>query len=150
MASLSHSCAGKISRYTVKNNHRGKAQHFSKSYCDISEVWYFSKCHYMPSSGLSICVINDNDCHHTAVHSSSYFTYTYYCNDFFKGKNPGWCGSVVWALACEPKGCWFDSQSGHIPGLQLRSPTRGTWEATTHRCFSPSFFPSFPLSKINK
>ena len=23
---------------------------------------------------------------------------------------PGWCGSVDPALACEPRGCWFDSQ----------------------------------------
>ena len=30
---------------------------------------------------------------------------------------PGWCGSVDWVLACEPKGYWFDSQSGHMPGL---------------------------------
>ena len=26
--------------------------------------------------------------------------------------NPGWCGSVDWVLACEPKGPRFDSQSG--------------------------------------
>ena len=35
---------------------------------------------------------------------------------------PGWCGSVDWVPACEPKGCQFDSQSGHTPGLQARSP----------------------------
>ena len=29
-----------------------------------------------------------------------------------------WCGSVDWALACETKGHWFTSQSGHMPGLQ--------------------------------
>ena len=23
---------------------------------------------------------------------------------------PGWCGSVDWVQACEPKGRWFDSQ----------------------------------------
>ena len=45
----------------------------------------------------------------------------------------------------EPNGCWFNSQAGHMPGLQ------GTREATTHWCFSPSLSPSLTLSlKINK
>ena len=35
---------------------------------------------------------------------------------------PGWCGSVDWAPACEPKGHQFDSQLGHMPGLWARSP----------------------------
>ena len=53
--------------------------------------------------------------------------------------------------ACEPKDRQFDSQSGHMPGLQARIPVGGTWEATTHGCFSPSLSPSLPLSlKINK
>ena len=30
-----------------------------------------------------------------------------------------WCGSVDGTPACEPKGRWFDSQSGHMPGLQV-------------------------------
>ena len=56
-----------------------------------------------------------------------------------------------WALACEPKGCWFDFQSGHMPGLQARSPVGGAWEATTHWCFPSSLSPSLPLClKINK
>ena len=55
---------------------------------------------------------------------------------------PGWCGSVDWAQACEPKGRWLDSQSGHVPGLRSRCPVRGVWEATTHWCFSHSPFPS--------
>ena len=37
----------------------------------------------------------------------------------------GWCGSVGWVPAWEPKGCWFDSQSGHMPGLRARSPVGG-------------------------
>ena len=37
-----------------------------------------------------------------------------------KKKCPGWCSSVDGALACKPKGCWFDSQSGHMPGLGAR------------------------------
>ena len=47
-------------------------------------------------------------------------------------RGPGWCGSGDWALACEPKGCQFNSQSGHRPGLWARSPLRGTQEATAH------------------
>ena len=64
---------------------------------------------------------------------------------------PGWCGSVDWTPAWEPKGCWFDSQSGHMSGLQARYPVQGTREATAHWCFSPSLSPSLSLSlKINK
>ena len=48
---------------------------------------------------------------------------------------PSWCSSVDWAQACERKGCWFNSQSGHMPGLQARSPVGGMQEATTHWCF---------------
>ena len=38
---------------------------------------------------------------------------------------PGWCSSVDWAWAWKPKGCQFDSQPGHMPGLQARFPSRG-------------------------
>ena len=31
---------------------------------------------------------------------------------------PGWCGSVDLMPACKPKGCRFDFQSGHAPGLR--------------------------------
>ena len=61
----------------------------------------------------------------------------------------GWCGSVNWAPTCEPKGHWLVSQSGHVPGLQARSPVVGAWEATTHWCFSPSFSFTLPLC-LNK
>ena len=45
------------------------------------------------------------------------------------------------------KNHWFNSQSGHMPGLQAKFPVGGVQEATTHWCFSPSSsFPS-PLSK---
>ena len=61
---------------------------------------------------------------------------------FFTSKKnitgPSWCGSVDWAPACEPKGRWFDSQSGHMPELWARSAVRGGWEATTYWYFSPS------------
>ena len=61
--------------------------------------------------------------------------------------SPGWCGSVDWVLACRLKGGQFDSQSGHMSGLQARSPLGGRWEATlidvslAHYCFSSSFSP---------
>ena len=38
----------------------------------------------------------------------------------------GCCGSVDCALACEPKSCRLDSQSGHMPGLQARSQVGNT------------------------
>ena len=62
----------------------------------------------------------------------------------------GWYSSVDWAWACEPNGCWFGSQSGHMPGLQARSPVGSAWGVTTHWCFSPSLSPSLPLSLKNK
>ena len=71
---------------------------------------------------------------------------------FLREQNsPGWCGLVDWVLAYKPKGCWFDSHSGQMPGLQAKSPVGGMWKATPHCCFSPSLSPSLPLSlKINK
>ena len=54
---------------------------------------------------------------------------------------PGWCGSGDWVLACEPKGCRFDSQSGHIPALWARSPVGGMQEATNVSLFL--FLPPF-------
>ena len=50
-----------------------------------------------------------------------------------------WCGSVHWPQASKPKSRHFDSQSGHMPGLQARSPVGGAWETTAHWCFSPVF-----------
>ena len=75
-----------------------------------------------------------------------------FCFKFKNGKfSSGWCGSVDWALAYEPKGRQFNSQSGHMPRMIARSPVRGAWEATTHGCFSPSLSPSLTLFlKINK
>ena len=60
----------------------------------------------------------------------------------------GWCGSVDWVPACEPKGRWFNSQSEHMPGLWARSPVSGAWEATTHWHIGVSlslFVPPFPF-----
>ena len=36
--------------------------------------------------------------------------------------SPDWCGSVDWTLSHKAKGCWFDPQSGHMPGLWVQSP----------------------------
>ena len=46
---------------------------------------------------------------------------------FFQLKNFSCCGwgTVAWVSACQPKGRWFDSQSGHMPGLRARSPVGG-------------------------
>ena len=62
--------------------------------------------------------------------------------------SPGWCGSVDWVLACKPKGRQFNAQSGHMPGLQARSPVKGRARGNHTMTFlSLSFhFPS-PLSK---
>ena len=46
--------------------------------------------------------------------------------------SPGWCGSGDRVLAWEQKGHWFDSQSGHMLGLQSRAPVGGMREATMH------------------
>ena len=37
---------------------------------------------------------------------------------------PGWCSSMDWAQACQPKGLRFNSKSGHRPGL-WQLPSRG-------------------------
>ena len=47
----------------------------------------------------------------------SYFFFFFF-NPIF---HPGWCGSVDWVPACEPKGCQFYAQSGHMPGLWASS-----------------------------
>ena len=60
------------------------------------------------------------------------------------------------APAWEHKGHQFNSQSGHMPRLQTKSPTRAGKKqpidvSLQHQCFSPSLSPSLPLSlKINK
>ena len=59
--------------------------------------------------------------------------YIYHLDTNYKNNaGPGLCGSVDWVQACEPKRHWSDSQSGHMPGLQARSPVEGELEATTH------------------
>ena len=84
---------------------------------------------------------------------SMWYSHTeYYVATFKKNGwiSPGWCGSVDWVLACEPKGCWFNSQSGNVPGLWARSPVGGVQEETIHWYFSPSLFSFSSPLKINK
>ena len=61
----------------------------------------------------------------------------YYKN---RHSSPGGCGSVDWVQVCKLKGHQFDSQPGHMPGLQCFS----------HTSMFLSLCPSLPLSlKIN-
>ena len=64
--------------------------------------------------------------------------------------SPGWCGSVDWVPAYEPKCHRFDRQPGHMLGLQARSPVGGVQESTTLWCFSPSLSPPLPFSLLKK
>ena len=65
---------------------------------------------------------------------------------------PGRCGLVGWVSSRKPKGGGFDSQSGHMPGLQAPSPVGGTCKrqlidvSLSHQCFSPPLSPSLSIS----
>ena len=66
--------------------------------------------------------------------------------------SPDWCGSVGWVSFWKVKGHWFNSWSGHMPGLQVQPPvrvhTRGKLlnASLKHWCFSPSLPPSLTIS----
>ena len=70
--------------------------------------------------------------------------------------SPDWCNSVGWAPACELRGHWFDSQSGHRPCLRARSPAgecvRGSqWMFLLYMDVSlPLVLPLSLSKKINK
>ena len=53
-----------------------------------------------------------------------------------QGGSPGWCGSLDWVPACKPKGHWFNSQSGHMPGLWARLPGAGHKGEKRENCYS--------------
>ena len=57
---------------------------------------------------------------------------SYLIHVFKSAGGSGWCGSVDSVQVCEPKGCRFNSQSNHMPGLWARSPAGGVIEATAH------------------
>ena len=44
--------------------------------------------------------------------------------------SPVWLSGLSASL--EPKGCWFDSQSGHMLAFRAGSPVGGVRGATTH------------------
>ena len=54
------------------------------------------------------------------------------------------CGSVDWASFCKVKGHWFDSQSGHTPGLQVQSPLGACMRKQPINVSLPPFLPLFP------
>ena len=74
--------------------------------------------------------------------------------------SPDWYGSLAWALSYKPKGHWFDSWSGYMPGLWAKLPFGIVGEATDlinvflahwHFCpFSPSLHLFLKINKIFK
>ena len=58
--------------------------------------------------------------------------------------NPDQCGSAGWAHTTKQKVSGFDSQSGHLPGLQVQSQW-GTVHARSNQSMFLSL--SFSLSK---
>ena len=107
-------------------------------FCCFIRPLYFR---YTKSSTLCVCLSCVN----------KFLPYTFGGHVKIEPNHPGSCGSVDWVLAYEPKGHRFHSRSGHMPGLRARSMVGGTWEVTTHWCFSPSLSPSLPLFlKIKK
>ena len=57
------------------------------------------------------------------------------------------CGSVGCASSCKAKGCWFDSWSGHIPGLWLWSLNGEHRRGNQSMFLSLHFSLSSPVSK---
>ena len=69
--------------------------------------------------------------------------------------SPDWQGSVGWASARKAKGHQFDSCSGPVPGLWMRSPfgirTRDNrWAFLSRVSVSLTLSPSLPLSLKNE
>ena len=50
-------------------------------------------------------------------------------------RGPDQCGPTGWVSFCKAQGRWVDSQSGHMPGLQVWSPV-GCMQEATDCCFS--------------
>ena len=75
-------------------------------------------------------------------------------NEELNFSSSGWCGSGIWAPACELKGHHsIPGQStclGCGPGSPLGAcQGQPVHVSLTHQCFSPSLSPSLPLSKIS-
>ena len=86
---------------------------------------------------VPVCLLT----HHVGLNGK--FERSYYPK-IFKKKISGWCGSVDGVLACERKGLWFDSRSGHMPRLWVRSPDGGRGMRGTQSMFLFAH-QSFPL-----
>ena len=91
------------------------------------------------------------------THHSGYFLLDVFllCHCLFKSVPLTLAGVVqlVEAASHKPEGCQFNSQSGNIPGLQVRSPVAPTQRqkrmisvSLWHLCFSPSISPALPFS----
>ena len=81
---------------------------------------------------------------------------TVHC-DFKKSfvASPAWHGSVGWALSHKEKGCQFESQSEHMPGLHVWSlvgmcMTSNWLMCLSHIDLSLHFFLSSPISLSKK
>ena len=64
--------------------------------------------------------------------------------------SPGWCGSVGCMPDWELKSHWFDSQSGHMPGLwagPYLGRASGNWSMFSLTLMFPSVFLPSPFSK---
>ena len=59
--------------------------------------------------------------------------------------SPAGVAQWIWAPACEPRGCQFNSLLGHMPEFWVRFPVGGMQEAINW-CFSPFLSPSLPFS----
>ena len=76
------------------------------------------------------------------------FKYWIELNDLKVGLSPGWCGSVDWVPACEPKSRRFDSRSEQMPG-DMQVPSGGARKRQPHIDDSlPLFLRPFPSLKI--
>ena len=105
---------------------------------------------WLISTWKEICTVS---CQGNANQTHKLWVYTRVALIKKTGDSPGPCDSVGWALAYEPKGHWFDSQSGHMPGLLARPgkphvPPQEGCERQPHVDVLPRSlsFPS-PLSK---
>ena len=66
--------------------------------------------------------------------------------------DPGWYGSAGWVSSQKLRSLRLGSQSGHMPGLQARSPAGAVQEAAdifflAHQCLFPSL--NAPLNLIS-
>ena len=89
--------------------------------------------------------------HPKSMYQNQLYFYVLAMNNLKIILSPDWCGSVGWTSSCKPKGLWFNSWSGHMPGLWTRSPAGGVNRSMCFSHTSMSLFLSFfllsPLSR---